>query len=408
MKSWFLHICLFAGCVLSLPSCTHDEVMDTDSIETSVELTLSYASGEPISRDVASREDEDGLDYTTEAQCELAIDDIYILAFDQTNDKLLGLVEELEFVEDNTTNYYTKKIKGRMRPQQAETSVYFAVLTNLNQNSIQAANGNPAAYLKGQIGQTSSTIYQNLIYTSITGKWITNDVRIPMWGKTGITTLSDGSLINMGCNLYRAVAKVQIWMDGKQGIPGSNNNSTDDDFKITSIVVNNVNNQGYCASLKTPSNDIKVQYTEASVPSSVSKSTSITYVPLDGDVEYEIEGSTEKQKFNAAREAYSDFIYLPEHLNDGTDNDVTITINFTYNGESRTGTLYFKNYTTNETWDVIRNHSYVFNITGVNSAVDVESPLKYQVMNWWSEFENPTLNFGNGDGDVTNDDTASN
>ena len=100
MKSWFLHICLFAGCVLSLPSCTHDEVMDTDSIETSVELTLSYASGEPISRDVASREDEDGLDYTTEAQCELAIDDIYILAFDQTNDKLLGLVEELEFVEE--------------------------------------------------------------------------------------------------------------------------------------------------------------------------------------------------------------------------------------------------------------------------------------------------------------------
>ncbi len=407
MKSWFLHICLFAGCVLSLPSCTHDEVMDTDSIETSVELTLSYASGEPISRDVASREDEDGLDYTTEAQCELTIDDIFILAFDQTSDKLLGLVEELEFVEDNATNYYTRKIKGRMRPQQAETSVYFAVLTNLSQNAIQAANGNPAAYLKGQIGQTSTAIYQNLIYTSSTGKWIDNGVRIPMWGKTTNTTLRNGALISMGCNLYRAVAKVQIWMYGKQGIPGSDDNSTEDDFIITSIVVNNANNQGYCASLKNPNPDIKIQYTEASVPNSVSKSSSITYTPLDGDVEYEIEGSTEKQKFNAAREAYSDFIYLPEHLNDGTDNDVTITVNFTYNKEPRTGTLYFKDYTTNDVWDVIRNHSYVFNITAVNSAVDVESALKYQVIDW-EDIENGTLTFGNADGVVTNNGAASN
>lgn len=407
MKSWFLHICLFAGCVLSLPSCTHDEVMDADTIETSVELTLSYAGGEPISRDVDSRDDEDGLDYTTEAQCELTIDDIFILAFDQTSDKLLGLVEELEFVEDNTTNYYTRKIKGRMRPQQAETSVYFAVLTNLNQNAIQAANGNPAAYLKSQIGQTSTAIYQNLIYTSSTGKWITDGTRIPMWGKTTNTTLSNGALINMGCNLYRAVAKVQIWMDGKNGIAGSDDNSTEDDFIITSIVVNNANNQGYCASLETPSNDISVQYTKASVPSSASKLTSVTYTPLDGDVEYEIEGSTEKQYFNAAREAYSDFIYLPEQLNDGSDNDVTITVNFTYNKEPRTGTLYFKNYATNEVWDVIRNHSYVFNITAVNSAVDVESALKYQVMDW-TPVENGTLNFGNGDGDVTKDDTDSN
>ena len=115
MKKWFLHICLFAGCVLSLSSCILDEVVDTDTIETSVELTLSYAGGEPISRDVSSRDDEDGLDYTTEAQCELTIDDIFILAFDQKSDKLLGLVEDLVFVEDNDGLYYTQKIRVSLK-----------------------------------------------------------------------------------------------------------------------------------------------------------------------------------------------------------------------------------------------------------------------------------------------------
>ena len=92
---------------------------------------------------------------------------------------------------------------------------------------------------------------------------------------------------------------------------------------------------------------------------------------------------------------------MPEHEITGGDNDVTITVNFTYNGEERTGTLYFKDYQTGNPWDVIRNHSYVFNITGVNSAVDTESTLQYQVMNWTS-VTNPTLNFGNGDGNVNN------
>ena len=119
MKKWFLHICLFAGCVLSLSSCILDEVVDTDTIETSVELTLSYAD-DPMSRDVGSK--NDGLDYTTEAQCALVLDDVYILAFKVNNDntdQFIGLVEDLSMVGN--------KIKGRMRPQSSAINVYFAV-----------------------------------------------------------------------------------------------------------------------------------------------------------------------------------------------------------------------------------------------------------------------------------------
>ena len=79
MKSWLTYICLFAGCIMSLPSCTYDEVVGTATTETSVELTLSYAGNTPLSRDASSKDKV--FDYTTYAQCALDINDIYVLAF---------------------------------------------------------------------------------------------------------------------------------------------------------------------------------------------------------------------------------------------------------------------------------------------------------------------------------------
>ncbi len=389
MKSWFTYICLFAGCVLSLPSCTYDEVIDADTTETSVELTLSYADA-PMSRDVGTKENADGLDYTTEAQCALDIDDIYILAFNAENDQLIGLVEDLYFEEDGDNLYYTRKIKGRMRPLQTSTSVYFAVLTNLNQNGI---NSDMVAFLNGMKGQESDDVYQKLIFTTTDGHWITNGKRIPMWGKTGEATLDKNSLIDCSCSLYRALAKVQIWVKDREGLVGTDG----ENFTITKIVVNNSNAKGYCVSKKIPNNAITIQYQEASVPDDNGK-LSVEYTPTGEDIGYEIEGSDSKVMYNDATQAYSDFIYLPEHLNVEGD-EVTLTIHYTYNGNAGEGTIYFKNYEDDTPWQVVRNHSYIFNITGVNTAVDVESTLKYQVMDW-TPINNGTLEFGNGAGAI--------
>lgn len=390
MKSWFTYICLFAGCVLSLPSCTYDEVIDADTTETSVELTLSYADA-PMSRDVGTKENADGLDYTTEAQCALDIDDIYILAFNAVNNQLIGLVEDLYFEEDGDNRYYTRKIKGRMRPLQTSTSVYFAVLTNLNQNGI---NSDMVAFLNGMKGKTSEEIYPELIFTTTDGLWITNGKRIPMWGKTGEATLDKNSLIDCSCSLYRALAKVQIWVKDREGLVGTDGKN----FTITKIVVNNSNAKGYCVSKKTPNNAITIQYQEASVPDDNGELSVVEYTPTGEDIEYEIEGSDSKVKYNDATQAYSDFIYLPEHLNEEGD-EVTLTIHYTYNGNNGVGTIYFKNYEDDTPWQVVRNHSYIFNITGVNTAVDVESPLRYQVMDW-TPINNGTLEFGNAGGAI--------
>ena len=69
MKSWVKYIYLFACCTVMLSSCIlEEEVLDAaDSCETTVELTLSYSDGSPMSRDV-SPDDDENLDYTTVEQ----------------------------------------------------------------------------------------------------------------------------------------------------------------------------------------------------------------------------------------------------------------------------------------------------------------------------------------------------
>ena len=383
MKSWFLHICLFAGCVLSLPSCTYDEVIDAGTTETSVELMLSYAGSTPLSRDASSKDDV--YDYTTYAQCALDINDIYVLAFN-SNDVLIDQVTDLQFV-DNGSDYDKRTIKGRMSPQADGTTVYFAVLANLSQNHIIDANGNTISNLntyfaeKIKGGSTTSTdIYNDLIFSTTTGKWITqtyddtneswgvsNDPRIPMWGVTSENpfTVGKNAEISGSCSLYGE--------DGEFG--------TEDDFVITKIEVVNANKQGRCVSEHPiDANDDGDQYHDegpssyASTLGTTAKHT-ITY-DLTGatDVMYEIDGEGAKS-YHAARQAYSDMIYLPEQFNvDGNgeeiDGAVTIKVTYNYNDkENQVGEIHF-------TENVIRNHSYIFNIEGVREQMQYTADIK--------------------------------
>lgn len=392
MKSWLKYICLFACCTAMLSSCVlEEEVLDAaDSCETTVELTLSFSDDSPMSRDVSPNDDGTipGLDNTTDAQKTLDIDDIFVLAFQVNSDdtdELIGLVEDLSFVTVNNV----KRVRGRINPQMFTSGidVYFAVLTNLNQNNIKDAYGNAVVW-SNFIGKNSQYIYQNLIYNTSDGKWLDEfnedtdewQPRIPMWGKTGVQKLSYSSDIDFGdCALYRALAKVQIWVNNKEGIKGPNGES----FMITKVTVQNANSKGYCVSLSTPDQDDDIQYTDPSVPS-CSALQPIVYDDLEVEA------------------AFSDMIYLPEHVNKGVDaTPVKILVEYTYNGTlysgDRAGVIEF--YDANGVYDVIRNHSYIFNITGISEPVNPE--LQYQVMNWVS-VTNPNLYFGNEDGNVAN------
>ena len=404
MKSWLKYICLFACCMPMLSSCVLDEeVVDVaESCQATVELTLSYSDDSPMSRDVSPNDDGSipSLDYTTLEQKYLDEEDIFVLAFealennsDNTGydtDKFLGLVEDLSFVTESGV----KKLRGRINPQKFTSgiNVYFAVLTNLSQNEIKDADGNEVtdmvAFLNGMMGQTSEDVYKELIYNTNDGKWLDDynettkewEPRIPMWGKTGVSQLNYSSDIDFGnCDLYRAVAKVQIWIGNRSGLTGPNGEA----FKITKITIQNANSKGYCVSLNEPDRDINKQYTVASVPG---------YSSL-GDIVYDdLEVTT----------VYSDMIYIPEHINSGENaTPIKILVEYTYNGTNYTGDKagVIEFYDADGAYNVIRNHSYVFNITGISEPVNPE--LQYQVMNWTS-VPNPDLYFGNSDGNVNN------
>ena len=95
-------------------------------------------------------------------------------------------------------------------------------------------------------------------------------------------------------------------------------------------------------------------------------------------------------------------IYIPEHINSGENaTPIKILVEYTYNGTNYTGDKagVIEFYDADGAYNVFRNHSYVFNITGISEPVNPE--LQYQVMNWTS-VPNPDLYFGNSDGNVNN------
>lgn len=387
------------ACATVLTSCNN--VLDEEGIaecddRTTVRLTISFGGdGGPMSRDVTPPTENDDLDYSTEPQAEIVAEDIYALVVDAFSGKFLYRIKDLDITEEpaENDNYYTRTLEGTMI--QTTQPVKIVLLANLVQNNITvndiqlSSKDAVVAFIDGYEGKNEDvkTIYNQLIYNyngtptpwTLTGD---NARRIPMWGESQSTTVPPAQDVTLTCYLYRALAKVQIWVNMKKGI---------EDFVINKIKVNNIHTKGYCKSsanylttgpnYKEGGNYVAYPYATPSVPTDAGFQT----------VTYGAETSLN------VKTNYSDMIYLPEQFNfdaDGKElsNAVIIEVTYNYNGdEDKIGTIHF-------TEDIIRNHSYIFNI---NVSNDAEPAMYYEVINWTS-VNNGTLNFGNGNGDVTN------
>lgn len=400
MRSWLTYIFLsMVACATVLTSCNN--VLDEEGIaecddRTTVRLTISFGGdGGPMSRDVTPPTENDDLDYSTEPQAEIVAEDIYALVVDAFSGKFLYRIKDLDITEEpaENDNYYTRTLEGTMI--QTTQPVKIVLLANLVQNNITvndiqlSSKDAVVAFIDGYEGKNEDvkTIYNQLIYNyngtptpwTLTGD---NARRIPMWGESQSTTVPPAQDVTLTCYLYRALAKVQIWVNMKKGI---------EDFVINKIKVNNIHTKGYCKSsanylttgpnYKEGGNYVAYPYATPSVPTDAGFQT----------VTYGAETSLN------VKTNYSDMIYLPEQFNfdaDGKElsNAVIIEVTYNYNGdEDKIGTIHF-------TEDIIRNHSYIFNI---NVSNDAEPAMYYEVINWTS-VNNGTLNFGNGNGDVTN------
>ena len=385
MRSWLTYIfLLMVACGSVLTSCSDvlsEEGLGTCDDRAPVRLTISFGENSPMSRDV----DPDtngavpGLDPTTNLQKAMDADDVYLLVFNAQTGLLEYQVKDLSFSNPANDDYNTRTLSGTMLRTATNETVKLVVLANLTQNNITVtledntslslnSKANVQTFIDKMIGKSQTAIYEKLIYNydGTTTPWtLTGDNarRIPMWGITAATQVpSTGT--SLDCYLYRAEAKVQIWVNMKKGIAGTTDpNSTNDDFKITKITVQKANSKGYCVSLNTPNESETVQYTAPSVPNEPGTQT-VTY-------------GSDEHPLNVTQ-TYSDEIYIPERFN--TDNDaVTIDVHYTFNGEAHTGTIEFKKDGIGNRFNVIRNHSYIFNINKIN---EVTGRIYYVVDEW--------------------------
>ena len=341
MKTLLSRISLIiVGCMIAM-SCSKQDVVDLGGDMVDVRLSLSI-SGTAYTKDV---DDADAkLDYTTDNQNK--INDLYILLVDKDG-KFQYLVEEL--LEQNNS----KTVYEGIIPRPAAGSK-LVLMANVNQQRMSNTE-DAKTWLNSFKGQDVKNIYDCAVFSNTSGTWSLTSRSIPMWGEVEVGTPVDGNL-SLSCDMYKALAKINIWVNEKKGIEG---------FEINKIVVKNSLDKGYCVSQSYLNNDVSVQYEDPYVPANaVNRVLDAEYANLK------------------ITTAYSDEIYVVEQDNSAEDMDpITVEVHYTYDGAQGVGTINFKD-EKGDAFDVTRNHSYIFNISKV-SGVETNVSLIYDVVDYY-------------------------
>ena len=341
MRTLFSRILLaIVGCI-SVLSCSKQDILNPADNMVDVRLALTV-SGTAYTKDVD--DSNAALDYTTDNQNR--INDLYILLVDK-NGKFQYLVDEL-LVQNSSNTLYKGSIP---RPPDGSKLVLMA---NINQQSMGITT-NVTTWLNTFKGKDVKDIYDSAIFSNSTGVWSLTDKSIPMWGETEIGEVGTGTL-SLTCDMYKALAKINVWVNGKKGIEG---------FVINRIVVKNSLDKGYFVSQSALDPDITVQYDTPYVPASAANRTAnAEYANL------------------AVTDAFSDQIYIVEQDNSDTElNPVTVEVHYTLDGAAGVGTINFKD-ENGTSFNVTRNHSYIFNISKVR-GVETNVSLVYDVVDYY-------------------------
>lgn len=362
MKKWYSYIILALVCI-GFASCQDSDTvpqLQTDG-RVSVHLQIALPGGDSAQRGATARSFEDGgTDDTTSDQKALSDDDVFVLVFQ--NGLLIDQVKGLRFdaVTDDT-NPSSRTLTGTFVQPETDGSLELVVLTNLVQSQLvdiaSSTLSGIQAFFDGKKGSSPTAIYESLIYQYGSSEWNIQSRRIPMWGTTGTFSLDRANELKKSCNLHRAVAKLGFLINAADA--GSEGRGIDG-FTITGIRISGVMDRGYCVSQAAMSND---HYTTPYVPAAAGTQT-ITYSDL------------------YVTTNYKDRIYLPEQVIE--ENPLTITVSYTYKGKAKTKDITFDE-------NVIRNHSYLYNITSVTPD-DFDVTISYAVEEWKSETINvPTF-----------------
>ena len=400
MKKWILHILLFASLFGVLTtSCSQDEeIADIPSAGTpSEKVTISFTLDLGEQGGMRSRSSWEGYDedVTNDSnQAELGINNenfintnsLQVFMF-KTDGTYIGGLKDMEAKRQGDSNIYN--IKG-------EVDVDKSAIVNevLNCKIMVVANANAATVNNGQVtGYNNDAIFNH------------NVTSIPMWGiGTYSINLIQQLQVDLAEPIYmlRSMAKIEVTL---------NQAVYDEGYRITSAILNKYNTQGYVVpTLPLTTGDSPVVDWN-NLTNTTSLSTTNVFRESESLAGTTSSPTSKSFSENVAGKSY--VIYVPEYNN---ENELTITLGLTHNGTSiyKEGNTpytislneYKINFTTGKSepdtespLDLVRNHWYQYNITAVNTAVDVPLTLEYMVMDW-TNVANPDLTFGDEDGKV--------
>lgn len=350
MRSWLTYIFLLVVCSFIGTSCLDDSFENCPENLPVVQLRITLpGGGSRVGGDYKDEVYTDNLDPETTDQRMIAADDIYVLQFDKDGN-LFHVVSDLEITGTNGDEERT--LTGHLMTTEGE--IKLVVLANLNeQDGINDITSQ--SLLENYKGKTETYIYNGLVYNYKYPEndklfWKLDSRRLPMWGETA--PFSVAATNNVSCNLYRGVAKMGIQVDKDCAT-----------FTLKEIYIYYANDKGFCAAPTIrPTLDANTQFTEPEIPSTASQlATAVKYEVPDGETNF------------------LNKIYLPEmdntELEEGKK-ELKVVVGGVYTGPGLVAEKAISYYRIDmeddknqdgvlAPFDIIRNHSYIFNITRV-------------------------------------------
>lgn len=395
----YLYICI---CFLSawLCSCTDESLYTEESNQVGLDLQVNFPLGIMDEETRASGTDAgSGLDYETAAQRYIYKDDngydIYLLVYEKRanadgSNWVLKEVPEIT-IQGSEFNYLFLK---SVLEYSKETKVKFELLVNLvssdsflSETTTSLTTSQVKAKLEELIGMPEQQVQQTVIFNHPQNNWALSEDNpkigyLPMSGKC-LGEFIPKKTIKTDCNLYRSVAKIGVKVDAECT-----------NFDLKEVWLFYTNQRGYCISSRTPDSDINIQYTEPDAISSIrAKEDALKYIVANGMTMDEIAvAEVENIGANQPMVIMVGGIYTgpdgkpgndDEGISDASKNELTYyRIDLKNKGANGRETAY----------NIIRNHSYIYNIKKATSPgivipdpEDKTATLEVEVMSYTEE-----------------------
>ncbi len=385
----FAAICCFVMLGFAACSDSNDELASQGDQGIATEVNFRLLLNLPIqptaTRVNTTSGDNDSNAAATSAEQLIDVSDIYILRFDNNNslvDYITDMTAQGQDTDGDLILSKTLKIE--------DASYSLMILANLQDQGITNGSGDTSIteikqLLTDNLGNSRAAIKQLLRY-KLTEKWDITSRRIPMWGTHDEAISFNNKTVSCSANLYRAIAKIHILVNAasydSEGL-GLFKEDSSPLFEMTSIRVYYPTEEGFCAPIAaTPDADPTIQFTQTDIPSGASQldiDTPLVWEPTSGSIGL---GNT-----------FINQIYLPESNNivptSTAPERVKMVIGGIYHGPGLAdaeGPTYYRidlaDYDSIsgqiKEYDLIRNHSYVFNIVSVQGP---GTPTPKQALN---------------------------